>query len=80
MLNEFCGKEAFGFLKHLWAYIHIPSNPCMLGTRASIGGGRGGGGGGDASREDASPHFSEWGDSIEIVPPHFSVQKKIRGI
>ena len=41
MLNEFCGKEAFGFLRHLWAYIHIPSNPCMLGTRASIGGGRG---------------------------------------
>ena len=29
------------------------------------------GDGGDAS----PPHFSGWGDSIGIVPPHFSVQK-----
>ena len=38
----------------------------LLVARASIGGGRGG----------RVPHFSEWGDSIGIVPPpHFSVQK-----
>ena len=37
-------------------------------ARASIGGGRGGG--------DASPHFSGWGDSIGIVPPVFSSEKR----